>query len=94
MNAGKLNMTRSGRMINISKGCSKLVTADLRTNSKAADNSTFAIGGVQCSADTFVVNQSLVLRINTDCIWDVENPQLRQSQKRYVLFPHSEYHAY
>jgi len=49
---------------------------------------------VQYSADKFVVNQSLVLRINTDCIWDVENPQLRQSQKRYVLFPHSEYHAY
>ncbi len=28
-------------------------------------NSTFAIGGVQRSTDTFVVNQTLVLRVNT-----------------------------
>jgi len=27
-------------------------------------NSTFAIGGVSCSADSFVVKGSLVLRIN------------------------------
>ncbi len=29
-----------------------------------AHNRTFAIGGVSCSADTFVVNQSFVFRIN------------------------------
>jgi hypothetical protein len=31
---------------------------------KAATNSTFAIGGVLCSADSFVVTESSVLRIN------------------------------
>jgi hypothetical protein len=35
---------------------------------------------VQCSADTFVVNQSLVLRINI-C---GENRHLRQAQNRYA----------
>ena len=34
---------------------------------------------VQCFADTFVVNQSLVLRINI-C---GKNPHLRQAAKRY-----------
>ncbi len=38
---------------------------------------------VQCSADTFVVNQSLVLRINISG----ENRHLRQARKRYVAFP-------
>jgi hypothetical protein len=31
---------------------------------RAAYNSTFAIGGVSCSADSFVVAESFVLRIN------------------------------
>ena len=31
---------------------------------KPATNSTYPKGGVQCSADTFVVNQTLVLRTN------------------------------
>ena len=35
---------------------------------------------VQCSTDTFVVNQSLVLRINI-C---GENRHLRQARKRYA----------
>lgn len=33
-------------------------------NRKTAYNSKFAIGGVSCSADTFVVAESFVLRIN------------------------------
>jgi len=37
---------------------------------------------VQCSADTFVVNQSLVLRINI-CS---ENRHLRQAAKRWAKF--------
>jgi hypothetical protein len=41
-------------------------------------NSTYPKGGVQCSADTFVVNQSLVLRINI-C---GENRHLRQALDR------------
>ena len=50
----------------------------MTTERKAAANSTFAIGGVSCSADTFVVNQSLFLRINI-C---GENRHLRQARKR------------
>ncbi|MDP1727389.1 MAG: hypothetical protein Q8M15_11450 [Bacteroidota bacterium] len=47
-----------------------LIIFDKQTNinnltmSKAAYNSTFAIGGVSCSADSFVVTESSVLRIN------------------------------
>jgi len=46
---------------------------------KAAANSGLAKVAVQCSADTFVVNQTLVLRIN---IWG-KNRHLRQAAKRY-----------
>ena len=44
-------------------------------------NSGLAKVAVQCSADTFVVNQSLVLRINI-C---GKNRHLRQAAKRYML---------
>ena len=43
-----------------------------------AYNSTFAIGGVSCSTDTFVVAESLVLRINI-C---GKKPAHRKSAKR------------
>jgi len=56
----------------------KLDTVDLRPKRSPAGNSTFAIGGVSCSADTFVVNQGLVLRINI-C---GENPAHRKSANR------------
>lgn len=46
---------------------------------KTACNSTFAIGGVSCSSDSFVVAESFVLRINI-C---GENPAHRKSAKRY-----------
>jgi hypothetical protein len=39
-------------------------TVSLRFNGTAAANSTFAIGGVSCSADSFVVKESAVLRMN------------------------------
>jgi hypothetical protein len=42
-------------------------------------NTGLAKVAVHCSADTFVVNQSLVLRINI-C---GENSHLRQARKRY-----------
>ena len=41
-------------------------------------NSTFAIGGVSCSAGSFVVSESSVLRINISG----ENRHLRQARKR------------
>ena len=43
-----------------------------------AGNSTFAIGGVSCSADSFVVAESFVLRIN----FGGKNPAHRKSAKR------------
>jgi hypothetical protein len=43
-------------------------------------NSTFAIGGVSCSADSFVVTESSVLRINI-C---GKKPAHRKSAKRYA----------
>ena len=46
---------------------------------KTAYNTGLAKVAVQCSADTFVVNQSLVLRINI-C---ASNPPLRQAPNRY-----------
>jgi hypothetical protein len=49
---------------------------------KTAYNTGLAKVAVQCSADTFVVNQSLVLRINI-C---GENRHLRQARKRYGQF--------
>jgi hypothetical protein len=48
-------------------------------NKKTAYNSTFAIGGVSCPADSFVVAESFVLRINI-C---AEKPAHRKSAKRY-----------
>jgi len=45
-----------------------------------AYNSGLAKVAVQCSADTFVVNQTLVLRINI-C---GKNRHLRQAAKRYA----------
>ena len=51
------------------------------TNKKRTANTGLAKVAVQCSADTFVVNQSLVLRINI-C---GENRHLRQARNRYRL---------
>jgi len=45
---------------------------------KAADYSTFAIGGVSCSAESFVVAESFVLRI----MFSGKNPVHRKSAKR------------
>jgi hypothetical protein len=47
---------------------------------KTGHNSTFAIGGVSCTRDSFVVRESLYLRINI-C---GENPAHRKSAKRYM----------
>jgi len=57
-----------------------LQTVVLRPNSRAAANSTFAIGGVSCSADSFVVKESAVLRMNI-C---AEKPAHRKSAKTSI----------
>ena len=54
----------------------------LQTGANTAYNSTFAIGGVSCSADTFVQAENSVLRIN----FCAKNPHLRQYPKRYATF--------
>ena len=56
-------------------------TTDKPTNEKEhrSDNTGLAKVAVQCSADTFLVNQSLVLRINI-C---GDNCHLRQARNRY-----------
>jgi hypothetical protein len=51
-----------------------MVRKDSRTH-----NSTFAIGGVSCFADSLVVAESFVLRINISG----KNPAHRKSAKRY-----------
>jgi hypothetical protein len=51
-----------------------------RKQRATAANTGLAKVAVQCSADTFVVNQSLVLRINI-C---GENRHLRQARNRYL----------
>jgi uncharacterized protein YybS (DUF2232 family) len=45
----------------------------------ASANSTFAVCGVQCSADTFLVNYNFVLRIKFCAI----NPAYRKSANSY-----------
>jgi hypothetical protein len=50
-----------------------------RTDRRASANRRLAKVAVQCSADSFVVNQSFVLRINI-C---GKNRHLRQAPKRY-----------
>ena len=54
----------------------------MTTEETAAANTGLAKVTVQYSADTFVVNQSLVLRINPESIRDGENRHLRQARKR------------
>ena len=49
------------------------------TERTPAPNSTFAIGGVSCSADSLVVTESLVLRIK----FSGKNPAHRKSANRY-----------
>jgi hypothetical protein len=55
-----------------------IMTQQIRT---PAGNSTFAMGGVSCSADSFVVAESSFLRINI-C---GKNPAHRKSAKRFAL---------
>jgi len=58
----------------------KIERADLLERVARTHNTGLAKVAVQCSADTFVVNHSLGLRINI-C---GENRHLRQARKRYT----------
>jgi len=48
----------------------------------AATNTGLEKVEVQCSADTFVVNQTLVLHINPESFRDGENRHLRKTRTR------------
>ncbi|TAF73677.1 MAG: hypothetical protein EAZ53_11600 [Bacteroidetes bacterium] len=56
----------------------KLLTPELRTDSKAAANKGFAIAGVPCFADTLVQGGSSVLRIK----FSANKPRHRQAANR------------
>ncbi len=60
--------------LNIDNGCS---TRQTRT---PAGNSTYPKGGVSCSKDSFVVNQTLVFQIK----FCGKSPALRVAAKRYA----------
>ncbi len=49
-----------------------------------ADSSGLAKVAVQCSADSFIVNQTLVTGINSNRYQDGKNGQLRQPEKRFL----------
>jgi len=49
---------------------------------KTTANSTYPKGGVSCSKDSFVVNQTLVFQIK----FCGKNPALRVAAKRYMPF--------
>jgi hypothetical protein len=68
--------------ISVDKSNTEKIALLLRTESTTA-NTGLAKVAVQFSADTFVVNQSLVLRINI-C---GKNRHLRQARKRYMRLP-------
>jgi hypothetical protein len=53
----------------------------MTTERKAAHNSGLAKAGVSCSADSLVLAESFVLRINICC----KNPAHRKSANRYQL---------
>ena len=57
---------------------SKHETVDLSSKSITAANSTYPKGGVSCSADSFVVAESSVLRMK----FSAKNPALRVAAKR------------
>ena len=55
-------------------------------NRKTIYNSTYPKGGVSCSKDSFVVNQTLVFQIK----FCGKSPALRVAAKRYVGLPITE----
>ena len=52
------------------------------TERRAATNSTFAIGGVSCSADSLVVAESFVLRMK----FSAKTPRHRKPPNRWLPF--------
>jgi len=60
------------------------MTKDQQTVRKTYYNSTYKKLEAQCSAETFLVNQTLVLRINPDSYRDGKNRQLPVALNRQL----------
>ena len=60
-----------------------MVSKTIRTEIMPACNSTYPKGGVSCSKDSFVVNQTLVFQIK----FCGKSPALRVAAKRYLPPP-------
>ena len=79
--AAKANAkTQAWQRVYLSSRTTKSTDKPKEEEEHRTDNTGLAKVAVQFSADTFVVNQSLVLRIN---IYG-ENRHLRQARKRYL----------
>jgi hypothetical protein len=63
------------------RGQCKLDTTDLRPKRSPAGNSTYPKGGVSCSKDNFVVNQTLVFQIK----FCGKSPALRVAANRQAV---------
>ena len=72
--------TKAWQRVCLSNRTTKTTDKPADEKEHRSDNTGLAKVAVQCSADTFVVNQSLVLRINI-C---GENRHLRQARNRYT----------
>jgi|GEM_PF-6481549 len=57
-----------------------MTTTPLRTNSMPTANKGFAIAGVTCFADNFVLGESVVLRIK----FGAKTPRHRKPSERYA----------
>ncbi len=57
-----------------------MVTIIVRIKKQRTANSTYPKGGVSCSKDSFVINQTLVFQIK----FCGENPALRVAEKRFM----------
>ena len=71
--------TQAWQRVCLSNCTTKMTDKPTDEKEHRTDNTGLAKVAVQCSADTFVINQSLVLRVNI-C---GKNRHLRQAAKRY-----------
>lgn len=75
-------MTIQNRMVNrVEQSLCGLQNDQPWPDRRAATNSTFAIGGVSCSEDSFVIAECLILRIDI-C---GEKPAHRKSAERQTV---------
>ena len=72
--------TKARQRVCLSNRTTKTIDKPTDEKEHRSDNSTYPKGGVSCSKDSFVVNQTLVFQIK----FCGKNPALRVAAKRYV----------